>query len=90
MASEQMKRSRSNAALAMGAASDNLLDRYPIGSPEWRWLMGIAPMAESSELAGISVDGLKRYYADKILDLSPRRRGMRRHVALSIGQSRRA
>jgi len=50
--------------------------------------MGVASMKESSKLAGISTDGLKRYHPEKILNLSPRRRGMRRHVALSIGQAK--
>ncbi len=68
--------------------SDDLFDKYPVGSPEWCWLNGVGDLEESSELSGISIDGLKRYHADKILDLSPRRRGMKRYVALSIGKSK--
>jgi hypothetical protein len=68
--------------------TNDLLSQYPVGSPEWRWLMGIGDLDESAELAGISVDGLRRHHADKILNLSPRRRGMRRHVALTLGQSK--
>jgi hypothetical protein len=67
--------------------SDNgLFDKYPVGSPEWRWLNGVGDMRESSELSGLSEDTLRRIHPDKILTLSPRRRGMKRYVALSLGQ----
>jgi hypothetical protein len=66
--------------------SDSLLDRYPVGSPEWRWLNGTSDMRESSELAGVSEDSLRRNHKDKVLDLGGRRRGMKRHVALSLGK----
>lgn len=70
--------------------SDDLLSKYPVGSPEWCWLNGVGDMEESSKLAGICVDGLKRHHPDKILELSPRRLGMKRYVALSIGKSKKS
>ena len=70
--------------------SSDLLDKYPVGSPEWVYLNGVGDLQESSELSGLSVDTLKRRYPNLILNLSLRRRGMKRHVALSIGKSRTA
>lgn len=66
--------------------SENLLDQYPVGSPEWKWLNGVGDMKESEELSGLSEDSLKRNHSDKILRLSLRRIGMKRHVALSLGR----
>jgi hypothetical protein len=43
-------------------------------------------MKESEELSGLSEDSLKRNHSDKILRLSLRRIGMKRHVALSLGR----
>jgi hypothetical protein len=66
--------------------SDSIPDnRYPIGSPEWRWLEAYVNMKESSELSGVSEDSLKRNHSDKIARLGPRRLGMKRRVALSLG-----
>jgi hypothetical protein len=58
---------------------------YPVGSPEWCWLEGCGDMNESSKLSGLSPDSLLRNHRDKILRLSPRRLGMKRRVALSLG-----
>ena len=64
----------------------NLLDKNPVGSPEWCWLNGYGDMGESAELAGVSPDSLKRNHADKIVRLGPRRLGMKRGVAVSLGE----
>jgi hypothetical protein len=70
-----------------GAMSDtSLLDKHPVGSREWCWLNGVADLKESAELAGVSKDSLIRNHADKILELGPRRKGMKRHVALTLGK----
>ena len=66
--------------------SDSIPDNpYPVGSPEWRWLEAYGGMKESSELSSLSEDSLKRNHPDKIVRLSPRRLGMKRRVALSLG-----
>jgi hypothetical protein len=64
----------------------SLLETYPVGSAAWLWLNGVVDMKESAGLAGVSEDSLRRNHADKILELGPRRRGMKRYVALSIGR----
>jgi hypothetical protein len=67
--------------------SDNIPDNpYPVGSPEWRWLEGYGDMKESSELSSLSEDSLKRNHPDKIVRLGPRRLGMKRRHALSLGR----
>ena len=35
---------------------DSIVDKYPVGSPEWRWLEGYGDMKESSELSSLSED----------------------------------
>jgi hypothetical protein len=62
-----------------------LLSKYAVGSREWCWLVGYADLKESAELSGVSEDNLKRNHSDKIVRLSPRRLGMRRAIALSLG-----
>jgi len=42
----------------------------------------IVPLAEAARLAGVSEDTLRRHNSDKILQLSPRRQGMRVRHAL--------
>ena len=44
----------------------------------------IAPMPEASHLSGLSEDSLRRHYPHKIIDLSPRRQGMRVRDALML------
>ena len=58
---------------------------YPVGSLEWRWLEAYGDMKESSELSSLSPDSLVRNHRDKIVRLSPRRLGMKRRDALSLG-----
>jgi hypothetical protein len=64
----------------------SILNKYPVGSPEWCWLNGNGDMAESAKLSGVSEDSLKRNHPDKIVRLGPRRLGMKRHAALSLGE----
>jgi hypothetical protein len=56
----------------------------PLNPPDWIELQRIVDLREASRLSGLSVDTIKRHHADKIIDLSPRRRGMRVGVALSL------
>jgi hypothetical protein len=51
----------------------------------WLELQRVVSLKEAARLTGLSIDTLKRRHADVIVDLSPRRRGMRLHHALAIG-----
>ena len=44
----------------------------------------VAPLDEASHLSSLSVDTLREQYADKILQLSPKRYGMRVGHALQL------
>jgi hypothetical protein len=55
----------------------NLLD-WPLE------MLQIVPREEAEELSGESWDSLRRNHADKIIQLSPRRVGMRRGHALML------
>jgi hypothetical protein len=44
----------------------------------------IVPLAEAARLSGISEDGLRRHYSDKLIKMSPRRVGMRLGDALML------
>jgi hypothetical protein len=44
-------------------------------------------LQEAARLSGISIDGIKRHHSDKIVDLSPRRRGMRLRDALMLDEA---
>jgi hypothetical protein len=46
----------------------------------------IVSMAEAARLSGISEDGLRRHYPEKLIRLSPRRVGMRLGDALMLAQ----
>jgi len=52
--------------------------------PEINWieLQRIVDLKEASRLSGMSVDTIKRNHREKILELSPRRLGMRVRDAL--------
>ena len=56
----------------------------PLEPAYWVELQRIVDLKEASRLAGISVDGIKRHYGDKIIYLSPRRLGMRIADALML------
>jgi hypothetical protein len=48
----------------------------------------IAPLPEAAALAGISVWTLKRRFRDRIIQISPRRQGMRVCDALQLANAR--
>jgi hypothetical protein len=50
----------------------------------------IAGMPEASHLSGLSEDSLRRHYPDKVIDLSPRRQGMRVRHALMLNPSKKS
>jgi hypothetical protein len=64
---------------------DNTPEKYSVGSPEWCWLEAYADLSEASGLSNLSEDTLKRNHSEKIVRLSPRRLGMKRRHALSLG-----
>lgn len=54
--------------------------------PDWLELKRIVDLKEASRLSGLSVDSIKRHYRQQIIELSPRRLGMRVGDALMLGQ----
>ena len=48
----------------------------------------IAPMPEAEHLSSCSEDTLRRHHADKIINLSPRRQGMRVRDALMLNSKK--
>ena len=54
----------------------------PTGTELYR----VVDLKEASRLSGLSVDSIKRHHSDKIIDLSPRRRGMRVRDALMLAR----
>ena len=66
--------------------SDSIPDNpYPVGSTEWCWLEAYGDMKELSELSSLSETALSATTPTKFVRLSPRRLGMKRRVALSLG-----
>jgi hypothetical protein len=60
----------------------------PVLEPaNWIELQRIVDLKEASRLSGMSIDTLKRRHSNKILDLSPRRRGMRVRDALMLAEN---
>ena len=53
-------------------------------------LARIASMDEAEKLSGLSKDSLRRNHREKIIDLSPRRQGMRVRHALMLDARRRS
>jgi hypothetical protein len=47
-------------------------------------MLRVVPIREAAQLAGVSEDTLRRRRADKIIQLSPRRQGMRVRDALML------
>lgn len=56
----------------------------PLEPATWIELQRIVDLKEASRLSGLSIDTIKRRHLSKIIDLSPRRRGMRVRDALMI------
>ena len=54
--------------------------------PTWLELERVLPMSEVEEITSLSVDSLNRHHKEKIVELSPRRRGMRLKDALAIAR----
>lgn len=52
---------------------------------EWIELQRVVDLKEARRLSGLSLDTIKRRYADKVIQLSPRRRGMKLCDVLDIG-----
>jgi hypothetical protein len=50
----------------------------------WIELQRIISLKEAARYCGLSVDTIKRRHADKIIELSPRRRGMRVRDSLML------
>jgi hypothetical protein len=59
-------------------------DNYPL-DPE---LERIVPLAEAARLRGSSIDTLERQEPDRIVQISPGRRGMRLKNALLLGEEK--
>jgi hypothetical protein len=53
-------------------------------NPTWLELERVLALGEVERITGISKDTLQRHHADKIVRLSPRRRGMKLRDALAI------
>jgi hypothetical protein len=52
--------------------------------PSWLELERVLPLPEVEEMTSLSRDSLDRHHSNKIVDLSPRRRGMRVKDVLAI------
>lgn len=49
----------------------------------------IVSMTEAARLSSLSVESILRHHADHVIDLSPRRKGMRLQDALSLSDKQR-
>jgi hypothetical protein len=56
--------------------------------PTWLELERVLPLPEAARLTNLSDDTLRRRHADKIVQLSPRRIGMKVRDALAIGSGK--
>jgi hypothetical protein len=52
--------------------------------PTWLELERVVPLPEVERITSLSHDSLKRHHKDKIVNLSPRRVGMKLRHALAI------
>jgi hypothetical protein len=59
-------------------------DKESRDRPNWIELERVITLKEAAELKSISVDTLKRRYQHLIIELSPRRRGMKVKHALGL------
>jgi hypothetical protein len=77
------------ASVKPGAGPISHRTPYPRGppfgdKPTWVELERVVSLRQAAQLKGISVDTLKRRYAHLIINLSPRRRGMKLKHALGL------
>jgi hypothetical protein len=61
-----------------------MANNTPETARSWQELERIVSLTEACALSGLSVEGLRRYHKEKIITLSPRRRGMRVKDALML------
>ena len=61
--------------------SDTTTTDHP---PTWLELERVLPLTEAERLTGLSTDTLKRRYPELVVQLSPRRVGMKLKNALAI------
>jgi hypothetical protein len=52
--------------------------------PTWLELERVLELPEVEEITSLSVDSIKRHHKDKLVNLSPRRLGMKLRNALAI------
>ena len=52
--------------------------------PTWLELESVRPLPEVEKITSLSSDSLSRHHRDKIVNLSPQRRGMKLRDALAI------
>ena len=52
--------------------------------PTWLELERVLELPEVEEITSLSVDSIKRHHRDKLVNLSPRRLGMKMRNALAI------
>jgi hypothetical protein len=76
---------RDNAETYMATIRPEITGRSA-SKPTWIELQRIISLSEAAQLSGISIDTIKRRHADKIIELSPRRRGMRMRNALMLSE----
>jgi hypothetical protein len=62
------------------------MEKSATDQPSWLELERIMPIGEVAKLNNLSDDTIKRRHADKIVQLSPRRIGMKVRDALAIGK----
>jgi hypothetical protein len=60
------------------------MDADSTEQPDWLALERVIPLLEVTEITSLSRDSLQRHHKDKIVDLSPRRRGMKMRHVLAI------
>jgi hypothetical protein len=58
--------------------------------PTWLELESVLPLPEVEKITSLSSDTIKRHHSDKIVNLTPRRQGMKLKHALVIASGREA
>jgi hypothetical protein len=59
-------------------------ERDPLSELSTLEKLRVAPMNEAEHLSGLSQETIRRHHSDLIIDLSPRRQGMRVKDALML------